>query len=155
MSKRKKKQKKETPIEYQLYLSYSETEEGGAICEGEEGPYCSHEPVYITFTPLGVHRERGDSQETITINFDPSTVEDVYLVIVRYSSGSTFGSSYGNWHVESAYKDKDVAFSVSATIRDDTYPGYKPWEGYFESLESVEVWGTSLKDGPCGGIKWF
>ena len=64
----------------------------------------------------------------------------VGLVIVRYSTGNTFGQSCGEWEVIGTYQDLDKADEVVKSIKDDTYDEKYPcWKGYFESLESVDV----------------
>ena len=64
---------------------------------------------------------------------------EVYVVIVRYTTGDSFGITHGAWCVEGVYAEKDEANKVYKSILDNTYEGYKEWEGYFEHLESAQV----------------
>lgn len=32
-----------------------------------------------------------------------------YIVVVRYSSGNTFGNTFGHWHIEGAYQTFEKA----------------------------------------------
>lgn len=85
--------------------------------------------------------EAPEWSETINIDFDPKGMEHLYVVVVRYSSGSTFGSTHGHWYIVGAYKGYKEAEAVEVSISKNKYKGkrYKPWEGYFESLEGVTV----------------
>lgn len=67
--------------------------------------------------------------------------DNMYLVVVRYSSGNTFGHSTGHAYVEGVYDTKESANLVAAMIEAESYSskGYLPWQGYFESLEGVEI----------------
>ena len=78
----------------------------------------------------------------------PDDTSKVYIVKVTYSSGDTFGNSYGNLTVPAVflteeeannYKDKVYKNEI---ISNDTIQGYILWDGYFERLEacSVEEW---------------
>jgi len=133
-----------------IYLYYNEDETGGNISEGyEDSEWPSHEPLYRSFHVLGLSRtiKKNDWIEQIEVDFDPKEVNDVWVVIVRYQSGDSFGSSYGNWHIEGAYKAEGKAIFIKKSIENGTYKGwYKPWIGYFEGLESVEVVKMNLVD---------
>lgn len=147
--------------EYKIYLGYSEHAFGGGVCEGQKGDsYPDREDTHIDFTPDGLWSTKGESQETIGVGFDPSNHVDkeVYMVLVRYSDGDTFGQTIGNWYIEGVYLDDKVARRISRQIDSDKYgksDACLPWQGYFARLESVQVWGTKIRDGECCGIKWF
>ena len=96
----KKTEVKEEP-KY-LYLVYDEYTEGGEICEGDEdSEWPNYEPIYHSFEPRALlHDDSNQSWvETINVDFDAKVGSRVYLVIVRYSSGSTFGTSHGHWNI--------------------------------------------------------
>ena len=145
--------------EHEIYLGYSESRSGGGIRPGEEDmAYAQREDSYIDFTPDGLYIKPAGSQETIDVDFNPTEYvnENVYMVLVRYRDGDTFGCTHGNWYIEGVYLDAKKAQRISRQISTNKYKGeYLPWEGYFSSLESVEVWGTTVRDGECCGIKWF
>lgn len=146
--------------ERKLYLSYEQSERGGQICKGQEGQsYPDREPTYVEFTPLGVYTKRGDWNETLKIDFleEGAVVEGtpVYLVIVRYTTGDTFGYTTGQWNIPLTTLDQDKADRICESIKDNSYPGYKPWDGYFERLESCEIWCTNVKDEKNPGVRYF
>lgn len=125
---------------HKLYLVYDSNISGGEVSPGySDVSYPPHEPEYVSFRPLYLLRKRPSWSEEISVEFDPSKLNKVYLVTVRYTTGSSFGVSYGHWEVISAYKSYNKAEKVRDSIRDDTYKGHKPWVGYFESLEDVEI----------------
>jgi len=126
--------------QYKVYLLYEESSHGGEICAGqEEDAWPSYEDQYHEFTPKGLRLEAPAWSETIEVDFDPKKLDHLYVVIVRYSSGDTFGTTLGNWHIIGAYKSFKKAEKIRISIDKNKYKGYKPWEGYFESLEGVTV----------------
>ena len=138
--KTKKAKKKVEEKKYEVYLLYEESTHGGEVCAGDE----NYEDEYNTFTPKGLRLKPPEWSETIEVNFDPSGSDHLYVVIVRYSSGSTFGSTHGHWHIEGAYKTYDEAEKIKMAISKGTgeyaNAGHcHPWVGYFESLEGATV----------------
>lgn len=135
---------KEKEEKFELYLTYNETSEGGGICEGDENSdWPSHEDEYKTVTWEHLYKKYPKKTycvETVSVDFDPDSIKKaVYVLVVTYQSGDTFGSSHGNWTVIGIYKQETKANKLLNQINKDTYQGYKPWDGYFERLESVEV----------------
>lgn len=89
----------------------------------------------------------------------------IYMVIVTYTSGGTFETTYGHKAFAAVFKDADTAFNMEKAIRDHeqhinssayrskpysfgdkyymTFNGQKyyvgTWTGYFESIEDTEV----------------
>jgi len=145
---------------YKIFLSYSESSSGGGICAGQENnSFPDREDEHIEFTPLGLYYTKGDSQETIDINFDPTIKKDeVYMVVVRYYDGDTFGVTYGLWSIEGVFESQKEAENIKKSIENKTYEspkGYNVWDGYFAGLESVNIWETVIKKGSCAGIMRF
>lgn len=128
-----------------LYINYSEGRSGGELCEGEEnGPYASHEPIWTTFQINGIYTpETWDNsnwyKEEIQVDFTPNVGMPVYVVIVRYSSGNTFGRVNGCWCIEGVYTSIEEAENIKSKIYDGTFEEYAPWIGYFEYLEYVDI----------------
>lgn len=74
--------------------------------------------------------------------------DKVYVVVVTYSSGDTFGCSYGNIAIAFVTEDADEAIKAKKAVETDwsdkwrDHPkgvGYAPWNGYFEGVQSVEI----------------
>lgn len=141
---RKTKKKVAETESYEVYLIYDSETWGGAICEGnEDSAWPDYEPTYTSFTPKGLRLKAPNWSETIKVDFDPSRSKHLYLVIVRYSSGSTFGTTHGHWHIEGAYKGYAKAEKVEIAISKGqgkyAEKNCNPWQGYFESLEEVTI----------------
>lgn len=151
----KSKKKVEEVEPYRVYLIYDEETHGGGVCRGDEdSDWPNHNDEYNTFTPKGLRLKPPEWSETIEVDFDPTELDHLYIVVVRYSSGSTFGRTHGHWHIEGAYKTYDEAEKIEMAISkgtgwydpekdygDRAYPGRTgmPWVGYFESLEGATV----------------
>lgn len=167
-----------------LYIRYEETSTGGDRLSCE--PYSDREPEYRTFEILGAYRngEADIGTDEFTVNFDLTKVSRVFAVVVRYSTGDTFGHSYGHHYFEGIYKSEDEAIKIAESIKAyDRYNDknrkdkseywqykelkklsskpcdyvYLPWAGYFERLEDVELHELSLQDEikTSSGIKRF
>lgn len=138
-----KKKKKEEPDRWTLYLTYDESRTGGAVCEGQENdPWPSYEDEYTEFTLIRCNKESKNAawaKESLETTFKPEVGSKVWVVVVRYSTGGTFGTTNGAWTILGIYEHLDEAKKVEASVHDNTYSGYKCWVGYFESLECVEI----------------
>lgn len=126
---------------YKYYLSYNECSTGGEICEGQEGEsFPDREPTYYTFTPKQLFKGNPNGHwlaEEIESEEEFKDGQGVFLAWIKYSSGDTFGCSYGHKHIVGVYSSSERA---SKALKEELHgSGYKPWEGYFESLESTEI----------------
>src|SRR5574342_1351554 len=129
---------------YPLYLTYQEWREGGDIIDPSDR-WSDREPEHINFVPTGLLVERNNAgifpqglmEDEVFGEFSRGDIG--YTVIVRYETGDTFGYSTGNWYLVGVYKNLDEAFEIKEKIQNATYEGYKPWIGYFERFESVEI----------------
>lgn len=81
----------------------------------------------------------------------------LYVVVVGYTSGDTFGRDGGHTCVLDAFTDPDKAKAlmdaVAETKQDSDYrlthngvEYYCPWVGYFEHMEEVNVWEVTVRD---------
>jgi len=137
------KKKKQEVIHWTLYLTYDESMSGGEICEGQENdPWPSHEDEYIEFSLTRCNKTShlaAWSKESVEVDFKPEVGSNIWVVVVRYSKGGTFGRTNGAWNIIGIYKNAEEAKKVEASIHDNSYSGYKCWSGYFEELERVDV----------------
>lgn len=104
---------------------------------------------------LNGHGQIGYYSDEVEVSFEPKVDQVVWVVVVEYSSGDTFGRSSGNTTVVGVYDDGVVASIVKGKIEDDykdksnSFDQIKiegqpdiytyTWKGYFESLENVHV----------------
>jgi hypothetical protein len=66
--------------------------------------------------------------------------DEAFVVVVRYSTGDTFGTSMGHGTVACICTDGKSAAAAVAAIQNGQVPKgreYAPWQGYFERLEGV------------------
>jgi hypothetical protein len=165
------------PDPFRVWVNWEYTYcSGGGICEGEEDDaYPSREPEEKDHEVHGVYScdakdGRGWSRynESIDVGFEPVTGAEVFLVVVTYGTGDTFGHSSGNVSIVGCYEEEAHSDSIAADIRFDDdnsrygemkkgrkerFSGYKAWTGYFESLEGVEVHRLRLDE--AEGVKRF
>jgi len=101
-----------------------------------------------TSTILGVSKENSGSPyfHLLPINDleDGEEIpENIFIVVVIYSTGNSFGVESGCLAIEGLYKDKETAKEIALSIKEDRYltskNNYAPWKGYFEYVEKVYV----------------
>ena len=143
MAKKKEKLK--------VYLTYVERRSGGDPID--PGRYSCREDEYIDFEMTGLfYGEPADEAiwvETIEVDFDPKKFlgKVLYVVIVRYSDGDTFGTTDGHWKVIGAYKTSKEASEIAKQIDTGKFPGtYHCWEGHFARLTDVYGKGYVLRE---------
>ncbi len=124
-----------------LYLVYESSSEGGE-CESDE-PYSSRTPTYKTVRFTSVLREKmGFFGHDFEVTEEVYNGSQVFLVVVRYQDGDSFGTSHGNWEMWQAVGSAEEALKIKQDILSGalTKKGhYLPWEGYFCRLEDVEI----------------
>lgn len=126
-----------------LYVTYDEIVRGGK--PQSDGPYSLREDTYVDFSLKEVSMQENSSfykEEFEVPEFDidepaPGFLRCVYVVLVRYQDGNSFGRRFGNGFIEGVYLTEEAAQKVVLQIMSDTYPKYARWEGYFNRLESV------------------
>lgn len=132
------------PGPVKLAIRYDESRYGGAAINPED-PWPDHEDEHTEFslTSVRLYEENPDNkwswhQEVVEVDFPVEVGSTVYVVVVRYTTGGTFGRTLGAWSILGVYPDAEKADAVVKSVYDDSYPGYKCWQGYFESLESCD-----------------
>lgn len=122
-----------------VYVTYNETRRGGKPLSKKR--WSSREDTHVDFQLTGVCLEEPKAWYKEPFELDCKELPKVvYVVLVRYSDGDTFGNSYGHGHIEGVYLSEDDAQKVVEAIRNDKYKSketYVPWVGYFNRLESA------------------
>jgi len=159
MKKKKTKKKvvkkaKVKELTYDIYLHYKEVRTGGEAESDEE--FSSHEPEYIDFTPLSLYHFLVSKDAYVNnlyydnkdarhheVKFDPTKYNEAFAVIVRYTTGDTFGSTHGAWDATKNVITKKETEKNAKDIKNETGK-YSPekycaWHGYFQSFESVGI----------------
>lgn len=125
-----------------VYIEY-DTHRSGGIPESDES-YCNRSDEVITVNFKRLHRERPANRffyDSIDLPHDDMLKMDhLFLAVVRYSTGDTFGHTRGAWYVAGIAPTYKIAQMMLDEETKPSEPGrYKPWEGYFESLEDTEI----------------
>lgn len=76
---------------------------------------------------------------------DAKIGDTIYAVVADYTSGCTFGRSGGHAQVVDFFTDPEEAAELAAKCISGGYDGYQAWTGYFESLNSLDVWDIQIK----------
>lgn len=132
-------------MKVKVYISYQERRSGGEPLSNKK--WSSRKDTIIDFQLKEASLQEPSSwyKESFEIECQklPKTV---YVVLVRYKDGDTFGNSYGHGYIEGVYLSEDQAQKIVESIREDKYvkkggakkfASYLPWNGYFNRLESV------------------
>jgi hypothetical protein len=147
MSKKKVQEPaKEVKEPKRLYIEYNRSEYGGEAIDPSDR-WSNRTVTVITVDFIRLHREQPknrffyDSIEVL--NEDLIKLDKLYLAVVRYSTGDTFGRTEGEWDivgVAPTYKIAEVMLEEAIKpAKPGDYKNYKPWEGYFERLEDTEI----------------
>jgi len=102
-----------------VYIEYTSSTTGGERLNPEERWSDRADQT----TTLSVQRLYASEPKHLffkdSIEVDPSVLEcsEVYLVVVRYQTGDTFGRSLGNFHFYSVRKTEQEAIEDSSPVR--------------------------------------
>lgn len=141
---------------YSLYLDTTETSTGGHPESDDE--WCHHSDIVLSVTFNHVYRNKNSESfwggSSFEVTEEVYRASRVYLAIVRYSDGGTFGRTVGYWEVMGAFKTEAEAVAMTTSIDKGTfktdYPHlarpYMPWEGYFSGLQGTEVHSFPILD---------
>jgi len=141
----------------EVFLEYTEATAGGDPVEGDDWCY---KDQHVDFRPIAIGITRSKHSwrnETINVDFEPKLGQDVDLIVVRYRTGSTFGTIYGVWQMIGVYASHQKALEIRDGIyRHQSSPdelkkllgkGFFPsWLGYFEEFNEVELHCMRLRD---------
>lgn len=98
--------------------------------------------------------------DSLARDLDVRPGDTVYAVVVGYTSGDTFGSDGGHAKVMDIFTTRAEAEALCAHLKtyedkgdfSAEYNGVEynhPWVGYFELLDSLEVWDASVRNAPA------
>lgn len=138
--------KEEVKEPKRLYVEYNESETGGEK-EDPDDRWSSRADTIKEVEFIRLHRETPKNRffyDSIEVsNEDLLKLDTLYLAVVRYSTGDTFGRTEGAWAlvgVAPTYKIAEMMLeeATKPTEKGD-YRNYRPWEGYFERLTDTEI----------------
>ena len=146
---RAKKKQSPKPEPKRLYLKYDESRSGGGICESQENeswPYRNHEYIEVSFTSL--HRNPPEGQffyDSFEVSDELYNADQVYMAVVRYTDGDTFGHTCGYWSVEGIFGSRREAERLLTKLEEDAGKPFtlgkytKAWHGYFTRFERTQI----------------
>jgi hypothetical protein len=116
--------------------------------------YCESE-IHLNIRGLrheGMHEAKDGhfslAPDFVDVPFEVDIGDYLYLVVVRYSDGDTFGQTSGHWTLAGAFKKKKEAQDLRTAILDKEWPPASPkrnatycipWDRFFGGLETVEI----------------
>ena len=125
-----------------LYIIYKQAEQSGRAID-PSNRWSSREDGYRQLTVKSIHKtEPANCFFFDSIEVDEAVLNSktVFLVIVRYSDGDTFGTTHGYHYFYSVRTTGEEVEEDKLEISKPSKPGvYRPWDGYFSSLEDIEV----------------
>jgi hypothetical protein len=140
--KKSKKIDQFTPPEkpYHVIVKYNQHEkEVRAIKPNDEWDSGEQE---IFFTIESVHATEPEYgwPQSVEVSFNPEDhlEENMYVIVVRYDTGDTFGNTYNTWKIPEVVLTMAEADKICKAIKYDKYDGYVSWKGYFEHFNSVD-----------------
>ncbi|KKL77081.1 hypothetical protein LCGC14_2038470 [marine sediment metagenome] len=122
----------------------------GFYCQEGNGPSMG-DVVKLDLILAGFDPVALDTTVCKIIDFNPEDIQHIYMVVVRYESGDSFGRSYGNWKIVGVYKNVEDAQEILDKINYDEKHRYdedykkeyekefRDWDGYFERFENVDI----------------
>jgi hypothetical protein len=153
-----------------IYLHYEQHTEQNIDRHSDE-PYDYSWSSRTEFTPLGLYTKQGSWVETLNFLEDAESYidQEISIIVVRYSSGDTFGNGIGKWSIPHCFlSNKDLEEELVNSIKaenelyknnrsewNEKFGVYKDWLGYFERLESIDVFTFILKDEVCPTSKYW
>lgn len=150
--------------EDRVWVVYDSDSIGGVTLNPEDR-WSERSPKYTTLEIKGLYKEQPkDKFYCPSLEVDPHILDCdvVFLVVVRFQTGDTFGTSHGEFHFYSVRSTEEETRVDIRDIKEAKKPGvYRPWDGYFERLEEIEVHQMPLqgscpaKDPEMEGVKFF
>lgn len=135
-----------------VHYTYTECHVSGGEAEDSSDRWSSRtdayyewtlKDVYITapvHTPYHSSAPVGSFIDGKWVDGELEEKGEAFVIIVRYSTGDTFGISYGHGTVACVCTDGKSANAAVEAIERGEIPenrGYAAWQGYFERIESV------------------
>lgn len=138
--------KQEVKEPKRIYVEYNESESGGELLEPEER-WSSRADTIKEVEFLRLHRAPPENRffyDSIElVNDDLLKLDHLFLAVVRYSTGDTFGHTEGAWALVGVAPTYEIAKlmleEATKPAEKGDYKNYRAWEGYFESLTDTEI----------------
>lgn len=121
---------------YDLYIRFHEE-----CLRYEENHDDNYGYTEMSYTVEAVHANEigGFGVEKVALPWDPWGADRIFLLVVRYTDGTTFGHTSGRGMVVCGYQTEAEAEEAATLIREERSDFHGPWLSYFGSLDSVTV----------------
>jgi hypothetical protein len=147
----------------QLFIEFTAREETIRDDRGDGGPYSGYRESETHLEVHGLHRKPVESfGESLDVDDAVYRSSEGWLVVVRYKTGSTFGSQRGCYSFIAIFKNRAAAKTLADELEKDNAhskkftflpktknPAYDEihcsWKGYFERMEYVDVIGLGIE----------
>tara|TARA_Y100000034_G_scaffold135253_1_gene206424 strand:+ start:1686 stop:2126 length:441 start_codon:yes stop_codon:yes gene_type:complete len=127
-----------------LYFDIAERTSGGEPLSDEQWSDRAPQHTEIQVKSASFTRNEGFwVNESFLVDPDLQKADKLYLVIVRYQDGDTFGTSYGNHQIVACYDTYDAAWACDP----NKVAEYRSWDGYFSRWEGKEIYEFDMKHG--------
>jgi hypothetical protein len=129
-----------------VYITYQTQRKGGQVVDRDD-PWSRKEPEHIDLRVMGVHKGQPSSFFCDSLEVSPEVFQApyVYLVVVRFYDGGTFGVTHGLHEFQDIFKTPEEAWALrekllgEVTGQEKAPPLRRAWVGHFAGLESVDV----------------
>jgi len=143
-----------TTTRLHVFIKSSSSGDGGYCDDKEQGSYDWRNPSFKeieikSYCCLSEDNAKKEDlwAEAVEVEFEPKVGSQVFMVVPRYSTGNTFGTSYGEYTIHGIYSTLDKAQSVVKFLETeyDCYReakinlSYRVWMGFFERLEEIQI----------------
>jgi len=150
MAKKKSKRiEKFTPPEKPYHIIVKYTEDKEVVKKSNPNDKWDNGEQEVSFNIKTVHATEPDDgwPQSVEVAFNPEDHlgKRVYVIVVRYDTGDTFGRTYNTWKIPEVVLTMEEADKICKAIKYDKYNGYVSWKGYFENFNSVDYESFELR----------
>lgn len=117
-----------------LYLKYEESSHGGQLYPDEPEEWGNHKPEYVYWRPIALTKNKPSGIFCETIELD-KIQEKHYLVVVRYETGNSFGTSHGNYTIIKLCDNYEYASRIKEYIQYDNEVYYANENQFSEKIK--------------------
>lgn len=130
-----------------LHLTYEQYSSGGNICAGDEdSEWPNYETECIDWSPKQLLLDKGNNWSVEEIEVDDVKAGDsLFIIVLRYSTGNTFGRTEGCWSIVQTVKTQNDASNIEKNI-DKLMELYRSQESYHLTQKNKEEKKSAERD---------
>lgn len=128
-----------------LYIEYLTSDTGG-VREDSKDPYSQRSDRNIEVEFIKLYKQKPEHLFFCdSIEIQNEKMDTLYLAVIKYTTGDSFGKTTGMYEIIGVAPTAKIALVMLEEAVKPSNKGYKPWEGYFERIESKEVYELSVE----------